>query len=292
MAIDLEAEYNNRARVPGHPAIIASWAREAAAFRAEAQAGGAARLGVAYGPSPRQTLDLFGTSREGAPLAVFFHGGYWQALDPSFFSHMAKGANAHGLAMAVAGYDLCPEVRVGAIIDEARRACAFLWRNYRRRLVVAGHSAGGHLAACLVATDWSMVGPDLPADLVPAGLAISGLFDLTPLIATSINDRLHLDEDEACAASPLFWEVAPGRALEAWVGGAESGEYLRQSRAIVEAWGRRGVATRFAEVNGADHFTMIAGLADRASAMTAALIALAGRAPPPPGAQSRPGAPH
>jgi arylformamidase len=109
-AIDLEAEYNNRARVPEHPGIIAGWKESAAAFRASHQN---AEFGISYGPSARQMLDIFwpDASRD-APLALFIHGGYWQALDPSSFSHLATAANANGVALALCGYDLCPQVRL------------------------------------------------------------------------------------------------------------------------------------------------------------------------------------
>lgn len=271
-AIDYEAEYNNRARVPEHPAVMAGWASDAADYRAAAGAAGRAELGIGYGDGPRQVIDLFAPAQGvDAPLVAFLHGGYWQALDPSSFSHMARGLNAHGIAVAVVGYDLCPQVRVATIIDQARRACAFLWRRLGRRPVVSGHSAGGHLAACLVATDWTGIDADLPADLVPAGLSISGLFELVPLIGTSINDKLGLDPAEARAASPLFWPVASGRMLDAWVGGDESGEYLRQSRSVTEVWGGRGAATHYREVAGANHFTVIAPLADPQSDMVARL---------------------
>ena len=137
---------------------------------------------MSYGDSPREPIDLFlPDAGETAPLALFVHGGYWRSLDPSSFSHMARGLNAHGVAVAVAGYDLCPVVTISDIIDEIRRACTFLWQRFERRLLVYGHSAGGHLTAAMVATDWHSLFPKVPADLVPAGYAISGLFDLAPI---------------------------------------------------------------------------------------------------------------
>ena len=146
-----------------------------------------------------------------------------------------------------------------------------------RSLVVSGHSAGGHLAACMLATDWPAFNTSLPKDLVVAAYAISGLFDLGPLVETSINNALYLDDATARAASPLFWK-APGRgSLDAVVGENESSEYLRQSRSIVDIWGAAGVATRFGTVPNANHFTAIAPLADPDSEMIARLRALASR---------------
>jgi arylformamidase len=272
ISIDYEAEYDNRGRVPEHPQIFARWASDASAFRATHKN---AELGLRYGASPRERIDLFwpSSSRE-SPIALFIHGGYWRALDPSQFSHVAAGTNAHGIAMAVVGYDLCPAVSIRTIIDEMREATAFLHRRYKRRFVVSGHSAGGHLTACLVATEWKRVAPDLPVDLVPAGLSISGLFDLKPLMRISMNQDLRIAPEDVAAISPLGWDVSRGRILDAWVGGDESNEFLRNSREIVDVWGRKGVATRCVEVSGANHFTVLDPLAESESTMTRRLVEL------------------
>src|SRR4051812_16886507 len=268
--INYEAEYNNRARVPEHGALMAGWARDAEAYRASRPD---ALRRLRYGPGPRHSIDLFAARGEGA-LVVFIHGGYWQALDGSFFSHIAAGLNAHGIDVAIPGYDLCPQVSVEDIIDRMRSAARELAR-LGRRLVVSGHSAGGHLAACLMATAWRDIDNALPADLVQAVYSISGLFDLEPLVGTSINHALRLDRASARRASPLYWPAPSHGSLEAVVGGDESAEYLRQSRAIVDAWGSQGLATRFAEIPRANHFTAIAPLADPDSPMTWRLKALA-----------------
>jgi arylformamidase len=278
MAIDYEAEYNNRARVPDHPQIFARWERDAAAYREEAAGAGRAELGLAYGPTPRRTVDLFHPAGgSDAPLALFIHGGYWRSLEPSSFSHMAKGLNRHGVAVAVAGYDLCPHVAIAGIIEEMRQACLFLWRRFERRIMAYGHSAGGHLAACLLATDWRALDPDVPRDLVPAACAISGVFDLTPLTAVSMNQDLRLDPAEARRVSPLFWRAPAGRVLDVLVGALESSEFLRQSRSIAEAWRVAGVDTRCEEIAGANHFTVIDPLPDPASPMVERLKFLAAR---------------
>jgi arylformamidase len=148
-AVDYEAEYNNRARVPEHPQIFAAWARDAAAYRDEAAGERRAELGLPYGATTRQTIDLFAPAGgAAAPLALFIHCGYWRSLEPALFSHVARGLNGHGVAVAVAGYDLCPQARIADIIGQTRQACLYLWRRFGRRITVCGHSAGGHLAAC------------------------------------------------------------------------------------------------------------------------------------------------
>jgi len=269
-AVDYEVEYNNRARVPENPALIAGWARDAAIYREHH-----VPRAISYGPGPRNSLDFFASSNDG-PIVVFIHGGYWQALDASFFSHLAGGLNAHGISVAVPSYDLCPDVSVDDIIGQMRDAMRELAR-LGRPLIVSGHSAGGHLAACMLATDWPQFDASLPADLIIAAYAISGLFDLVPLVETSINKALGLDPATAKAASPLFWKAPARGSLDAVVGGNESAEYFRQSRFIVEAWGAAGIATRFGTVPGANHFTAIAPLVDSNSPMVLRLRQLATR---------------
>lgn len=272
---NLDAEYNNRARVAEHPAIIAGWQADAAAYR-ERHGG---QFGLPYASGERTRLDLFGDGQ--GPLALFIHGGYWQGLDRSYFSHLAGGLVERGVQVAVPSYDLCPQVGVGDIIRQMRQACAFLWRRTRRPLAVSGHSAGGHLAACLLATDWPAFAADLPPAIVRSALALSGLFDLEPLVHTSVNTALGLSPDEAARLSPALWPAPRGLTLDAVVGGDESAEYHRQSRLIAASWGSAGTRTRCELVAGANHFTIVAPLADPGSAMTRRLADLAAEAAEP-----------
>ncbi len=280
MTIDYEAEYNNRARVPEHPQIFARWERDGRAYRDQTSKQGRAELGIKFGTSERQYLDLFlpqpGSS--GGPVAMFVHGGYWRSLDPSSFSQMACGMNAHGVAVAVSGYDLCPHVGIGDIIAQTQAACLHVWRKLGRRIMVSGHSAGGHLAACMLATDWKRLAADAPTDLVPCAYAISGLFDLSPLLHLATNADFRLDAAEARRISPLFWPVEADRALDAVVGGDESPEFLRHSRTVADEWGRRGVETRYEAVPGMNHFTVCDPMTDPDSAMTKRLVELSRRA--------------
>jgi arylformamidase len=278
MSIDYETEYNNRARVPEHPEIFARWAREAEEYRAEAMKERRAELGLSYGSSLRQFIDLFSARRAvKAPLALFIHGGYWRSLDPSLFSHMARGLNAHDVTVAVVGYDLCPEVTIAEIIEQIRHACLFLWLRTGQRMMIYGHSAGGHLAATMLATEWQARYPKAPPDLVPAAYAISGLFDLTPLVGIPMAHDLRLDESEARTLSPLFWPAPKGRPFDAVVGALESSEFLRQSRTVADSWGKAGAQTRYEAIPGANHFTVIDALADPHSAMVRRLAELARR---------------
>jgi arylformamidase len=269
--INYEKEYDNRARVPEHPQIFARWATDAESYRASLSSPQLDR--VNYGPTTREMIDLF-DARPGAPLAVFIHGGWWRNFDPSLFSHFAIGLNAHQIGVALPGYNLCPQVGIADIIEEMRRALLALWRRYHTRMLVLGHSAGGHLTAALLATDWPSLDPTAPNDLVPVGYAISGVFDLMPLLDVSMNQDFRLDEEGARKNSPVLWPAPRGLVLDAVVGARESNEFLRQSQLIADVWGEAGVATRYEKIAEANHFTVLDPLTDPNSAMVARLLAL------------------
>jgi arylformamidase len=206
-------------------------------------------------------------------VALFIHGGFWRAFDPSSSSQLARGLNGRGIAVAMVGYDLCPIVTIADIIVQIRRACIFLWQRFEQRLLVTGHSAGGHLAAAMIGTDWQALYPKAPADLVPAGFALSGIFDLAPVLGLPVNQDLRLDAMAARRDSPLFWPVAPGRVIDAAVGDGETNEFKRQSAALAETWAGRGAKTRYAEFPG-NHFTVLDALTDPANAMVGRIVKL------------------
>ncbi|MBR0683125.1 alpha/beta hydrolase fold domain-containing protein [Roseomonas eburnea] len=252
--MDAEAEYNNRARVPDSAAIIARWMRDAATFRTT---WASKRLDVRYGDTEPERLDLFLPEAGGpCPLALFIHGGYWQALDRTSVSHFARGLLLRGVAVAVPSYGLCPAVPLATIVEQMRRAAAVLCMTTRQRMLAVGHSAGGQLSALLQATDWPGFAQGLPTGIVPAALPISGVFELEPLLPTSIARALNLTPEAAHALSPR-WLPPPGGELHTVVGGAESPEFLRQTRDFAAAWG--GTAE---EIPLANHFTVLDPLTD------------------------------
>jgi arylformamidase len=270
-AIDYEAEYNNRRRVPGYPEIAERWALLSSAYRLA----GGSRMDQPYGKRERQRYDLFLASNEDAPLLVYIHGGYWQRGDRKDYSFVARELNANGISVAIPSYSLCPKVSVMEIADEMQLCLATLWRQTGKRPMVTGHSAGGHLTAEMLARDWSGF-PDVPKDLVRRGCAISGVFELAPLIGTSINEAVGLTPGTARAASPLFRAPpAKGRRLVAAVGGSESEEFIRQSRAVVEKWREVEVDARCEVIPEANHFTILDELIRPGSALLDVIIMLA-----------------
>ncbi|MBZ6075063.1 alpha/beta hydrolase [Microvirga puerhi] len=266
--LDLEAEYNNRARVADHMVHMDGWHRDAAAYRAAALC----ELDLAYGPGPRHRVDLFHPpgGDAGGPVVMFIHGGYWQGLDKSSSSHLARGANERGLTVAVPSYDLAPHVTLSGIVAEMETAADFLMQRSGRSLIVAGHSAGGHLAACLMAR--SVKSLKRP---IRAGLSISGLFDLVPLVSTSVNRALGLTIEEARRLSPIYDQPPADTRFVAVVGGAESAEYRRQSRDFVTQWNAMDALGSVHEVANAHHFDVMAGLADPDDPLVDMLIGLA-----------------
>jgi len=273
LTVDYEVEYNNRARVPEHPAIFERWEKDADAFREELSQAGRLELGLPYGKSERQFVDLFKPQNDSGLLALFIHGGYWRALHPRTHSHIARGLNAHGVTVALAGYDLCPNVTVADIVGQMRAATLYLWKRFRKRIFVYGHSAGGHLAGAMLATDWAKFDASAPSDLVPVAYSISGVFDLTPLVGVSMNADLRLDPAQARAVSPVFWPAPAGRILDSVVGGSESSEFIRQAEIIIDAW-KGKTQTRYEVIPGKNHFTVIDPLSDPHSAMTARTLEL------------------
>jgi arylformamidase len=272
-AIDYEIEYNNRRRVPEHTEINARWEKASEAYRAEAECS----LDQSYGTGERQRYDVFrprGATAE-APVVVYIHGGYWQRGDRKPYAFLARELNARGIVVALPSYTLCPKAKVMDIVAELRQFLAVLWERTRQRPVVVGHSAGGHLTSAMVATDWSKVA-GVPADLVRCGYALSGVFELAPLIGTSLNEALKLDENSAREASPLLWPPPPrDRVFVAGVGGDESQEFIRQSLEIAATWSRAGVKAECVVVPSTNHFTIVDELARGESAMLARIVGLA-----------------
>ncbi|EFL90673.1 alpha/beta hydrolase [Ahrensia sp. R2A130] len=274
---DYAAEYDNSGRVENSAELIDAYIEDAANFRATK--GLDAEYDLAYGPETRNKMDLFwpddevGNART-SPIVVFIHGGYWQRLDRSAFSHMAEGLLGNGMAVALPSYTLAPDITISGIINEMRRACLVLYQTYKRPLTVTGHSAGGHLAACMLATDWPGIHPDLPEDLVQSAMGISGLYDLAPLLQTPINDALGMDIESARASSPLDWMPPPLHRFQAWVGDKESDEYHRQSRAITRRWSMLGTSCETKILDNANHFTIIDKLRKPDSKMVKRIVDL------------------
>lgn len=272
----VERGYNNRAAVPDHPAWFERWARASA----EARSRYAPTLDLRYGPGPKETLDLFVPAGRARGTLVFVHGGYWRALDKSDHAFVATPFVEQGIAVAVQNYDLCPQVSIAAIVAETRRCVAWLVGDGARHgaepssIVVAGHSAGGHLAAALLATPADALG--LARHPVAAAVSVSGVHDLRPMVLFSYNADFGLDDAEAARLSPVLGSPATGAPILAAVGADETPEFLRQARLLWDAWpanrppGDTGPLT----VPERHHFSIVFDYADPRSELTRRTLAL------------------
>lgn len=267
----LEAEYALRRRHPERESVYDGHRRLGAALRAS----GGWRLDQRYGPGPRCLLDVF-PADDGAPVLFFIHGGYWRALDKSDVSFIAGPSIAAGVTLVAPTYDLVSGVRVADILDEMRLALRWVVDHLApSRIVVAGHSAGGQLAAML-ALDQAERG-DGP---ICALAGLSGVYDLRPLRHTSINADLRLSGPEAAAASPLLrlGDLPPSARLMPLlcaVGGEETDGFKRWSRDFAALWAARGGAVQSMEPARRNHFTLLDPLADGTDPLTRAILALA-----------------
>ncbi len=273
-----EREYNARAAIPDHPQIFARWAEQAAATRRLR----ACLIDLPYGESRAEKLDLFPARSDNAPLFVYFHGGYWRSLDKSDFSWIAPPLVNHGIAVALPNYGLAPKTALEDIVRQTLRALAWLYRNGDRygfdpeRIYVSGHSAGGHLTAMSMAALWDVYAPDLPRNLVKGGLAISGLYDLEPLVhAPFVNVDLQLDARRARKLSPAYLPPATRAPLYTAVGALESSEFRRQNALIGKRWRENFV--RDVPMPGCNHLTVCDELTNPASPLFDAAIELVRR---------------
>jgi arylformamidase len=268
--MDWDSAYDNDLSVPpGAPDYPMVWAREAAAFRAALLMQERAELGLAYGPAARQRLDLFRPAETPRGLAVFVHGGYWQSFDGASWSHFAAGVVARGLAVAVPTYRLCPEVRIGDIVNDVAAAVTWAAEHVAGPIHLTGHSAGGHLVARL-ATTTSPLSAEIRGRLRNV-VPISGLHDLRPIMRTGMNRNLGIDVDEARRESPALLEPLAGIRLSAWIGALERPELVRQTDLIANVWRGLGVHTSLRHAVGRHHYDVIDGLKDPQSALTLAM---------------------
>ena len=257
--MDYDRAYANGPFIRGGDAYPAKWLQDAAEFRAAL--GGRARTDIAYGPAPRQKLDLF--LPEGKPfgLLVFLHGGYWLRFGRESWSHLAKGALARGWAMAIPSYTLAPESRISQMRVECARAVEVAAEHVEGAVVITGHSAGGQLSARLGCDDVALAAP--LRRVVP----ISPLADLEPIALTAMNRDLRLDAEEIAAESPARHIRRAGVDAHVWVGADERPVFLYQARILSEAW-----ACPWTPQPGRHHFDVIDGLLDPGSPLLAASL--------------------
>ena len=254
----LDEQYKGAGRIPNYESYIPRWETESAAART----GLRMIADVAYGDHAAETYDVF-PAGDGAPVHVFVHGGFWLAQDKHVFEFMAPAFVAAGATFVSINYPLCPEVSLTRLTDSCRAALAHVWRNAgdwgadANRLHLAGHSAGGHITAMLMSTDWPGRESGLPRDMIKGGLAISGLYELESIRLCYVNDDLNLSDEEVVALSPL--RQLPERSGELLLafGGDESDEFSRHQTEYAAAWSAKALPGRTIDMPGLNHFSIM-----------------------------------
>jgi arylformamidase len=268
----LDQQYNPRLRVPDFAAVFAGWKERARQARATTEA----RVDLAYGSEPAERLDFFPATGGLRPLLLFLHGGYWRALDKDDFSWVAPPFVQAGVSVAVINYGLLPATSLAGIVQQVQRACIWLYNSAdslgirATELVCSGHSAGGHLTAMMLGTNWSGLSAGLPRSLLLGGVAISGLFDLEPLTrAPFLRDDLGLTAATALGLSPAHLPLMNDSPLVRALGALETDEFHRQSASIERAW---PTACRLPLIRlaGRNHMTACDALAEPAAELFAA----------------------
>lgn len=270
---DWNDAYANGPNIPGGERWPAAWVQPAQAYRDELARSNLATLDISYGERPRNRFDVF--RPEGTPkgLVVFVHGGFWKALDKSFWSHLARGSVESGFAVAMPSYTLCPEIRIADITREIGAAIAQAAAMIEGPILLTGHSAGGHLVTRMISATSPL--PDAVSVRIKNTVSISGVHDLRPLVKTAMNADLRIDDAEAQTESPVLLRPVPDARLTCWVGSAERPEFVRQNALLANIWTGLGAQTCTIEEPGRHHFDVIGGLADRKHPLVRTLLAYA-----------------
>ena len=270
---ELDVQYNARATTPNVLDILALYAEESAKARAALPC----ELDVAFGDHPDETLDIFPAERPGAPVFVFIHGGYWRALNKSDSSSMAPAITKAGATVVAVNYSLAPGASLDTIVDQCRRALAWVHRNIgrhngdARRIHVCGSSAGGHLVGMMVADGWhAQYG--VPENVVAGAIPLSGLFDLAPIPLTHINAWMKLSDADAERNSPMTHLPSRGCPMIVSYGETETAEFKRQTDDYLAAWRARGFPGEYVPMPGTNHFDIVLTLNDAESPLTRAIF--------------------
>jgi arylformamidase len=273
----LDQLYSQRNRIEGYDDYLKRWPDESAAARETL----GAELDVAYGDGEAETYDVF-PAGDGAPIQVFVHGGYWYSQDKTVFESMAPAFVARGATLISINYPLAPAVTMTQLVEACRRCLVHIfqkgaaWGSDPNQLFVAGHSAGGHLAAALMSTDWPRLDAALPEDMIKGALPISGLYDLEPIRQLTMNDTLHISKDEARHLSPILSVPPVGGAMTLAVGTNEGSEFSRQQADYAAAWKAGGLACETLYLEGQNHFSIVDDYAKEGGALFEAACAQMG----------------
>ena len=272
---EIDAEYNPLLSALDAPSIMEEWASESTRVRRELDG----KLGMRYGPTKDEYIDLFPAGNGNGPLHLFIHGGYWRKGIAEDFSFIAPLLVQSGVSVAILNYSLCPSVKLSEIVRQTRGAIHWLASNQSIHgcnldwLSISGHSAGGHLVAMALATKWGK-NYGIDENLIKGGCAISGIFDLTPLPYSFLQPKLQLGLGDVQALSPIFHLPKTGPELAVVVGGGETSEFIRQSKSYFDLWVGSGLAGQWMEVPNVHHFNILNGFQDKKSDLFRSILSI------------------
>ncbi len=265
----LDAQYNNRLHVPHYADYLNRWE----SLSRDTEKNLPVIKDLPYGDLERERLDIYPSSQPGSKTLIFIHGGYWQMLDKSMFQFIAKGFHSYGMTTVLINYPLAQEASINEIVFACRKAIQWLYNNASAysgnpdQIYVVGHSAGGHLAAMLMVTDWKGFDAGLPANVLKGACMLSGLFNLVPIYHSYLNKVLKMDRDIAEANSPVKLEPKNLCPLIIAVGEEETAEFNDQSKEFYESWKEKGVDVQLLQLAGENHYSIVKRVADLQSVL-------------------------
>jgi arylformamidase len=265
----LDTQYNNRLHVPDYANYLNSW--ELLSRQTEQNL--PVTKDIAYGDLQRERLDIYPSLQAQSKTLVFIHGGYWQMLDKSMFHFIANGFHSYGVTTVLLTYPLAPAVSIDQIVLSCRKAIKWLHENASafnadpNEMYVAGHSAGGHLAAMLMATDWRLFDPGLPGNMLKGVCAVSGLFNLVPIHLSYINKVLKMDMESAKCNSPVRLQPSTSCPLIIAVGEGETTEFKEQSKELYTWWKSKTIDSQLLQLPGQNHYSIAEAIADPQSSL-------------------------
>jgi arylformamidase len=269
---ELEYQYNPRVSVPEFPQLAKKRSEESRKVRATHKSW----LNLPYGRSSREVLDIYPSDKPESPVLIYIHGGYWRSGSKDDNCNFVPAFTQRGASVVVMEYDLCPQVTVTNIVQQARAGIAWTYRNITRyggnpsRLYVSGHSAGGHLTAMALAHDWEKEG--LPPNIIKGAVASSGVYDLDMVMHVSANEQIRMTPEIARENSPFLHPPVSGCPILVAVGGAEPEGWKQMSKDYFQFCKDRGAVCEYLEVPGANHYTMSDHLANATSPLTQAMF--------------------
>jgi arylformamidase len=272
----LDNQYNTRLHVPNYADYFERWEH----LSKETEQNLPVIKDIAYGSSPRERLDIYPSVQPRSKTLVFVHGGYWQTLDKSMFQFIADGFYSYGVTIVLITYPLAPVASISQIVTSCRKAMKWLFGNLsafngdENEMYVVGHSAGGHLAAMLMATDWKRFDPHLSGLVLKGVCAVSGLFNLVPIQLSYLNAVLGIDNQTAKENSPVRLQSFTACPLLVAVGEAESEEFINQSREFYRCWKDNGPDIQLLQLPQQNHYSIAEAIIDTQSPLYQALLQL------------------